>query len=288
MFLHRKSNFPVRKFDIQFWALECARYFNLTNFKASDSFIKRVVKEGNFSWRKINKFQKGPASAMLSEKLEKGREFVEMIKKIQTENEIPDCLVFNTDQSGIEYQVCYKKTYNVKGEQNVHGNVANVDNMKKTFTIQPLVSMNGRVCPKLLVILKETKEEFGPRVKKELEGLNLPNLIVTCSKSGKSSKAKNQLFYENVFGEVVPDDSKVLLIQDAWSGQKDLKVLKAAIGDKALNVIVETLPAGTTSVFQPLDVFFFGPLKATLKRLLHTINIGFVQKEWRSRTGMLH
>lgn len=250
--------------------------------------MKRVVKEGNFSWRKINKFQKGPALEMISERLKRGEEFVEKVKRVQIENGIPASLVFNTDQSGIEYQACYKRTYNQKGEQNVHGNVANVENMKKTFTVQPLIAMDGRVAPKLLVILKETKDEFGPRVQKELENLNLRNLIITCSKSGKSSKVKNQLFYENVFGEIVPDKSKVLLIQDAWTGQKDMNVLKSALGNKASNVIVETLPAGTTSAFQPLDVFFFGPMKATLKRLLHTIHMGYVQKEWRSKTGKFY
>jgi len=55
-----------------------------------------------------------------------------------------------------------------------------------SYTIQPVISADGKLLPTLLVVLKEKDGKFGPLVQKNL--FPAPNLFVVPSSSGKLSK----------------------------------------------------------------------------------------------------
>lgn len=55
-----------------------------------------------------------------------------------------------------------------------------------SYTIQPVITMEGKLLPKFVICFQETGGNFGPRV---LDGLpDFPNFIIKCTQSGKITK----------------------------------------------------------------------------------------------------
>jgi len=79
------------------------------------------------------------------------------------------------------------------------------------------------------------------------------NLYVLPSKSGKLTKEILQKWLKDVYFPSVPDVS--VLILDSWSAQNEENILYPKPENK--EVVVKTIPAGTTPMVQPLDVFGF-------------------------------
>jgi len=86
--------------------------------------------------------------------------------------------------------------------------------MTHSYTVQPVISADGRLLPKLFVVLQEKDGKFGERVKKEI--FKADNLYVLPSKSGKLTKSIVQAWIEDVYLPNVPNDSVLLL--DSWTG----------------------------------------------------------------------
>lgn len=69
--------------------------------------------------------------------------------------------------------------------------------MTHSYTIQPVVSADGKLAPKLLVVIQEKGGKFDP---KTMVGLFVaPNIVVKASKSGKLKKAVLRNFYREVY-----------------------------------------------------------------------------------------
>jgi len=79
------------------------------------------------------------------------------------------------------------------------------------------------------------------------------NLYVLPSKSGKLTKEILQKWLKDVYFPSVPDVS--VLILDSWSAQNEENILYPKPENK--EVVVKTIPAGTSAMVQPLDVFGF-------------------------------
>ncbi|VDO69065.1 unnamed protein product [Heligmosomoides polygyrus] len=74
------------------------------------------------------------------------------------------------------------------------------------------------------------------------------------------------LFYaDGRFGEKL-DIQEAYLIVDSWSSFRDIDSIKKAVPE-GCQITVRNIPAGATSLLQPLDVFFFGPMKNVMKRV---------------------
>ena len=72
---------------------------------------------------------------------------------------------FSIFQSGFEKEMRSGRTLAIKGVKDVKIVVQNINATRHSYTIQPTVSMTGRLLSKFLLILKETTgSEFGPNV----------------------------------------------------------------------------------------------------------------------------
>ena len=69
--------------------------------------------------------------------------------------------VFNTDQSGFNYIVHTNRTLSHTGERTTFGAVNNVNALTHSYTIQPILNMNGELVRKLYVNLQEKHGRFG-------------------------------------------------------------------------------------------------------------------------------
>lgn len=165
-------------------------------------------------------------------------------------DEIPNyttsCL-FNTDQSGFNYEFHSGRTLEAKGEKSPSVLIRSQAAITHSYTIQPMIRGDGVLLSPLLICLQEPSGQFGPNVFANM--LKPPNVFTVASKSGKLTKEIVKIWVDKCVKTVV--DDKALLILDSWNGQNDRSLFSN------INVKVLTIPPKATSLVQPLDVYFF-------------------------------
>jgi hypothetical protein len=80
------------------------------------------------------------------------------------------------------------RTLAVKGQNKIECLAQSVSSMTHSYTIQPLISGDGRLLSPLFMILKEPTGEFGPVIEKNI--FRPTNVYVKASKSGKVTSGK--------------------------------------------------------------------------------------------------
>ena len=93
---------------------------------------------------------------------------------------------FLSDQSGFQMEMHSGRTLNNCGDKKIKCCVESVWATTHSYTIQPLISADGKLLSPLFIVLKETTRAFGQRVLKNI--LKPRNCFVTSSKSGKLNK----------------------------------------------------------------------------------------------------
>lgn len=132
-----------------------------------------------------------------------------------------------------------------------------------SFTMHIQIKASGKLAPKLPVILYEPVNS-PKRARKQIA--NYPNLHVYFSESDRKGSEIAKQWMVDVFLNVVENDS--ILILDSWPGYNEM-VEMPEISDKKLKII--QLPFGSSSVLQPLDVYFNRPFKDLIRRVLTKI-----------------
>lgn len=93
------------------------------------------------------------------EKLEQmASKFVEETKKL-IEKEKPE-LVLNTDQSGFQRELHRLRTLEVMGTKKVHGVAQSISATTHSYTICPVVSMDGELYSPMLIVIGESSGSF--------------------------------------------------------------------------------------------------------------------------------
>jgi len=242
------------------WAKEIARKLDLeeSKFKASDSYIYQFKKRHNIVSRKIVKFTSHTVEDQANIK-KKAEEFRVRVRGV-IDNMDPD-LVINSDQTGFQRMMCSGRSLTFKGEQKTLAHSDNISGLTHSYTVQMSVTKE-RVLPKVFVVCQETTGDcFGPQVSERLYSAS--NLVIASSKSGKCKKIHVKKYNEEVLQQCVSQDFAYLL--DGWSGQRDDKLFDM-FNDSSFKCTRFEIPAGTTPLVQPLDVFFFRPYKSCVRR----------------------
>ncbi|OQV12922.1 hypothetical protein BV898_12843 [Hypsibius exemplaris] len=151
--------------------------------------------------------------------------------------------VKNSDQSGFNRELHTGRTLDFKGVKNVQAQVQQISATTHSYTIMPIVSASGVLEPFMLVVIQEPSGDFGPRVKQGL--FQAPNLVVRASKSAGGRTA---------------------LLVDSWPAFTDATLLEEAnLYDKEVEFAI--IPAGTTGMIQPFDVYGFRPWKCFFRHI---------------------
>lgn len=100
------------------------------------------------------------------------------------------------------------------------------------------------------------------------------NVLALASNSGKMTSELSRTWYREVFLPRTNQNSVLLL--DSWSGQNSATF--DGVAGRRKNCIILTIPAGTTGMVQPLDVFFFRPWKNFIRHfsdkvILHNYDV---------------
>lgn len=177
------SGFIVHDVDLRKWALEAKKEleFHDVRFKASDTWLYKFKKVHRIVSRKINKFVTKTTMERKETINEECEKFVAdvrpYIREFGAEN------IYNADQSGFQLEIHSGRTLTEKGEKTVECVVQSVSSTTHSYTIVPTINAEGKLFSPLFLVLKESKDEFGPTVAQKLF---LPdNVYVMASKSGK-------------------------------------------------------------------------------------------------------
>ena len=130
----------------------------------------------------------------------------------------------STKKSGFSYIVSTSRTLSHTGERHTLVAVNQLNPLTHSYTIRPLLNMNGNLVGKLYVNLKEVGDEFCPLVSASMPQYS--KLHVTCSKSGKLNKKLLRAWNDNVFKEGVNrlNSDKCVLYVDPWVGHSDVRL----------------------------------------------------------------
>jgi hypothetical protein len=130
--------------------------------------------------------------------------------------------IFNSDQSGFNYEIHSGRTLDFVGVKSVEGVVQSISSTTHSYTIQPTISADGNLLSPLFVALQEPDGKFGPRVEENL--FQAPNIYVTASRSGKLTKEHLIEWFKNVYFANTPDKS--ILLVDSWTTYNDKNAIE--------------------------------------------------------------
>lgn len=190
--------------------------------------------------------------------------------------------IYNTDQSGFNIELLSGRTLTTKGEKIVYSSINQSNSETHSYTIQPIISMDGSLIKKLLIVLQEPKGDFGPNVKKHL--FRHDEIHTTVNSSGKVSKAILKEWFKLVYFPSV--SNKSLLILDSFPTYRSREQIDE---EKPRNKTysVSTIPPGLTGYCQPLDVSFFRQYKAFHRRISDHINFHWPDVKLHTRNTIL-
>lgn len=256
----RDHGIPVHENDLRRWALETNDSFGEQKiiFVASRGWLNRFKLTNRIVDRKITKFVSRVNMESAGEKMKQADDFVKKIRSLSLTH-LPSS-IFNTDQSGFEKEMHKQRTLEIRGTQQVMGVVQSVGATTHSYTIQPIISMSGRLIKPMMVILQEASGSFGPNVMRDM--WKSEELFVLASKSGKITKDLLKKWFIEVYFPAAGEES--LLLVDSLTTYRDRTEVDL---ETDATYTLEIIPPGTTGMIQPLDVYFFRMYKGFFRRI---------------------
>jgi hypothetical protein len=242
---------PVDDRTLKQWASEASQNFTfdqhqwLREFKSNQEIVSRKVTK-IVSLKSLDKIEETKESA--SSFIKRIREMIEINKYD---------MVLNSDQMGVNKEMSRKRSHEFKGQKHVLISVRSINNTKHSYTLQPTITLDGKLCKKIFLILHEPTGL--PKIKELFEA---SNVVVTSSRNGKTTTGCHKYWIDRCLKDIVSDKNCLLLL-DSCSTHVNIEQYQKI----AQNLTLEIIPAGTTGDIQPLDVYFNGPWKKLLRRI---------------------
>ncbi|CAF4733169.1 unnamed protein product [Rotaria sp. Silwood1] len=258
----RQSYLPVHDLGLRRWDLEKAKQELLHDFVASEKWLFNFKIQHNICSRKVTKVVTTKQVTNQEEVQHSADEFVSRVRDLLPKYD-PD-YVINTDQSGIQLEFHSTRTLSYKGETTTALTVRSKNAITHSFTVQPCVSLSGKLVGPLFLCLKESTSYLSENVRDRL--FKASNIVVSCSTSGKLTTVLVKFWRDNV---LLPSISshRTLLIFDCWSGQGNT----TGIYDNIKNLHRLEIPKHTTAQIQPLDLFYNNQHKYIARRMFDRV-----------------
>lgn len=258
----REQYLPIHDVDLQRWAVKIARELDFGDFKASEFWVRSFKNRHKICSRKITNIITKREVLNSNEIRKSEKDFLKLFYELSSNYN--EAQILNTDQMGIEKEQYSTRTLSFQGERKTFGVVKSKHATTHSYTIQPIISLDGHLVGPIYLCLQEIDGKMGEAVKKCL--FQPDNVIITCSKSGKLTSSLVRYWCENC---LIPSiDEKCLLLSDSYSGQNDPKIYEN-IRTKSVQRIM--IPKNTTCDIQPLDRYFNRQIKILIKRVYHHV-----------------
>ncbi|CAF4575949.1 unnamed protein product, partial [Didymodactylos carnosus] len=209
---------PVHDMDLKRWAIRKARMISLHDFVASDHWILNIKHKHDICSRKIIKVVTKREVINETEIKKSAEQFVIEVKSLLPHYN--DDFVLNTDQSGLQLEFPSTRTLSYRGEKTTLAAVRSINAATHSYTIQPTISMSGKLFGPVYICLKEANGRMSENIKANLP--QMKNVVVTCSASGKLTTSLVEYWRDKC---LIPSllSQPTLLLSDSWSGQGDRK-----------------------------------------------------------------
>lgn len=192
--------------NLRLWAIRKAREFELPTFKASKGWIQQFKLKYGIRNRKINSITTHKRMVDQQETIDQSIEFVLKFNEEIAPHFQPSQII-NIDQSGFRYVHLTNRTLSFLGEKDTEVVVPNSNATTHSYTIMPMLSIDGRLRSPLYINLQETTgSQFGPIVEGRLA--DFKNVFVSCTRSGKMDTSKIQYWSQMCLNEVINDRGK--------------------------------------------------------------------------------
>ncbi|CAF1552200.1 unnamed protein product, partial [Adineta ricciae] len=188
--------------------------------------------------------------------------------------------VLNADQSSFHYEMASNRTLSHVGEKTTYVSVKSLNATTHSYTVMPIISAASQLLSPLFICLQEPTGRF-PTTKKIFSA---PNIVTSCSKSGKLSASLIEYWIKEVLDKVV--SNRFLLMVDQWSPQANITVYDNNL-TKGQSCKLLVIPRKTTSTKQPCDTYFFRQWKELTKRIYHRVSLDELDVDLRNRDAII-
>jgi len=260
----RDQALPIHDLDLQRWALKVASEVKLDNFHASGGCLVNFKRKHGIVSRRITNIVTRHEIDDYHIVQQSKQDFLSEYYNLLSDYDPSE--VINTDQSGVEKELYSTRTLSTIGLKKIYGIVSSKNASTHSYTIQPSISLDGKVVGPILLCLQEVNGRMGDTVKKNL--FKPVNVVITCSSSGKLTSSLVAYWRDKCLLPYI--GKKCLLLSDSWAGQKDIKLYekKTCHGKDVLRL---EIPKRTTSELQPLDCFYNRQVKNFLKKIYNRV-----------------
>lgn len=148
----------------------------------------------------------------------------------------------------------------------------------------PIINKNGDIFKPVFVVLQESNWPLSEKVSNSLYRPKV--LYFTGTKSGKMGKLELVAFFKNCYSNLPPDTKSILLV-DSWSTYNNKNTILSATPTDKIPALIYQIPPKCTALYQPLDVYFFGPFKNYLRKIEDTIITDELNFDVYTRNGVL-
>ncbi|CAF1958695.1 unnamed protein product [Rotaria magnacalcarata] len=269
----REQYLPIPDVDIQRWALQGAKEIHLNDFQASEYWLFIYKNRHGICSRKITNIVTKKDIINFDNIVKSELEFLENFRRSSSKY-LPE-EIFNTDQVGVEKELHSNRTLSFEGEKTTFGSVASKNATTHSYTIQPMISLDGRLVGPMYLCLQEPKGRIGDTVERYL--FRPKNVIITCSTSGKLTSSLVKYWRNQILAKSI--GKKALILSDSWTGHNGESIYKDL---KSIGKTVKRLkiPPKTTSHIQPLDKYFNRQIKVLAKKIYNPDELDqFVRKK---------
>ena len=188
---------------------------NLDDFQASITWLLEFKKHHGICSRKITNIVTKSEINNFDDIKRLEEELLQQFHQL-SEKYLPK-QILNTDQVGIEKELHSTRTLSIQGEKKTFGSVLSRNAATPSYTVQPTISLDGKLVGLMFLCLQEPNDRMGDIVKRNL--FEPKNVVITCSSSGKLTSSLVKYWRAKV---LVPSiGKKALLLSDSWSGQND-------------------------------------------------------------------
>lgn len=203
----RGAGQPVHGYNIRRWGLELADQYNISRryFSASPTWLYKLKKTGRIGSRKVTEYisrSENNQQDVIDSRID---QFLSDYERISYH--FARRLIINMDQTPFDYEIANQRTLSFIGERDTRLHVDQKNKISHSFTAQPMITRDGKIFGKLLLVLQETTKNgtFGPRILPEVQELErrYGNIRVYASKSGKLTAELIRDWIEEVFKPAV-------------------------------------------------------------------------------------
>lgn len=127
-------------------------------FKASDSWVLAFKKRHGIVSRKATHIITRITAGQEERISEKAKQFVDSVKEVLPNFDTN--FVFNADQMGFPLEMSAGRTLAFKGEHKIKVYAQRMNAVTHSCTVLPMISMSGKLGPRLFMQLQETNGTF--------------------------------------------------------------------------------------------------------------------------------